>query len=194
MKKNDLSITKLIFVLFASVPYRVFRAIHFFYELPRRKLQFATAQKSVTFYRLSNIPVKALRAFDLTRELRAREGDGEWPNGKPPSLWELFAHLWDEEIDGSWKVPLVSELEMIRKELQEDFLRIPKTNSLKISCIWALDDVRHVYVGYDPLSTSQKQMSNIATPEDLSRSVLYGIAPDSKEEYFAYAVSVGIKK
>lgn len=192
--KEGTSLGKIIFLFFCSLPYKFFCVGYFVFTLPRRLRQmhkYKTMPKEITFHRLSEHRVSALRAFDLVREHRRKDGQEDFPKS-PPSLFDLLEELWNEGMSYFWKIPTVSELESIRAELIKEIANSPlNTIPARSVLIWALDESQHVFATYCPFTGETK---DAGAPKDLSTSVLRGNVPDSRDEHFAYAVSVTIKE
>lgn len=190
MKKPCATEKEAIVRFFTAPFYTLFCIVYFVVSFPRRmrrRRDFRNAQKTIAWRRLSEHRVTALDASSLIMELRRKEQSNEFLMRRSPTIFELLEMLWEEELSSCWKIPTVSELELIRDALAEDiqglrFLGV----SFSETFIWALDDRRRVFVGYCPLNGKTID----AFPEYRDALVLHKRPPDSQMKYFAYAVSV----
>jgi hypothetical protein len=143
------------------------------------------------FCRLAERRVSALRAFELVRERRKKDGQEDFPNG-PPSLGDLFVALCDEEMSSFWKIPSISDLESLREELIKEIANSPlqMIPAAKV-LIWARDERYFVFTTYCPFTG---EIKDAGVPKDLVTSVLRGNAPDSRAQHFVYAISETVKE
>lgn len=193
MKETEHSVGKACFHFFCSLPYKLFCIAYFVFTLPRRLKRmrvYHAAPKVIKFRRLAERRVYALRAFDLVRELRAQDGQEDFPRG-PPSLFDILEELWNEGMSPFWKIPTIAELGSIREELINEIASSPlQMIPASQVFIWALDERHHVFTTYCPFT---EEIKDAGVPKDLGTSVLRGNVPDSQAENFAYAVSVTVK-
>jgi hypothetical protein len=193
VKEEQRSFGKIFFLFFFSLPYKIFCIAYFIFTFPRRLKRmrvYHAAPKVIKFRRIAERRVSALRAFDLVRGLRAKDGQEDFPRG-PPSLFDLLEELWNEGMSPFWKIPTVSELESVREELISEIASSPlQMVPASRIFIWALDEHHHVFTTYCPFT---EEIKDAGVPKDLGTSVLRGNAPDSQAEHFAYAVSVTVK-
>lgn len=177
---------------FTAPFYWLFCIVYFVVSLPqrfRRRRIFRNSPKKILWRRLALPRVKALEASSLILQLREAEQPDEFLMRRSPTIFELLEMLWEEELSACWKFPMVSELEQIRDEIAGDIrAHIDAQNSG--TTIWAIDDGRHVFVGYDPLTGTSVD----AFPQFLDATQLYKRPPDSKTRHVAYAVSVLLRR
>lgn len=151
MKECSSIYGKAIFVFLCSFPHRIYCFLHFMCSWPthiRALSTYRKAKKNITVRRLSDSPTPSLVAFDLARELLPEENHSSTP---AHTLYELFCSLRDEEMTPSWKIPTISELHLVMKELRADIEGSPLARlPLRTLSFWVLDEDRHAFVGYYP--------------------------------------------
>jgi hypothetical protein len=175
---------------FTSPFYWFFCIVYFVVSLPqrfRRRRNFRNAPKKVAWRRLSSQRVKALDASALIQTLRLTEQSEEFLVRPAPTIFELLEMLWEEELSACWRLPMVSELETLQEQLVADVCTIALPGlSFADTAVWALDDHRHVFVGYCPFNGKTVD----AFPQFLDAMELHKRPPDSQVVHLAYAVSV----
>lgn len=193
MRKPCVTEKEAITRFFTAPFYRLFCIVYFVVSLPqrmRRRRDFLSAPKTISWRRLAPERVKALDASALILQLREKEQSDEYLMRNAPSIFELLEMLWEEELSLCYRIPMVSECESIREELAADIRVLPVVGvSFSETAVWALDDDRHVFVGYCPFSGKTTD----AFPEFLDAIKLHKRPPDSQGKHFAYAVSVTVK-
>ena len=194
MHDEHSSIWKIVFLFFSTLPYKLFCVLYFIATLPRRlrKIRrYKETPKIIEVRRLSEKPVTALQAFDLVRGLRILMGQEDFSSSRP-SLFQLLEALWSECMSPDWKIPTVTELEAKRDEIILEIDRTAPSGCARHSFfIWALDEHLHMFVAYSPFT---KKVKTGELPEQISRSVIKGKAPDSRGTAYAYAVSVTVNE
>lgn len=182
--KSPSYIGKAVFYFFATIPYKLFQIGYFLFSFPQRLRHMRTyqhAQKEIVFQRLSGKHT-VLSAVEAVYALRGVSGQLR----ERPSMFSLLEDLWSEGMDEAWKLPMVSELEVIRTALCADIERIPFVERTATGVfLWAIDDHSHMFVLYDPRTGKVLE----SHPRNIG-AVLRGVPPDSREEHTAYAVSV----
>lgn len=177
-------IGKAIFYFFAAVPYKLFQIGYFLFSFPKRLRhlrRYKNAPKEILFRRIAGKHT-VLSAVEAVYALRGASGQIR----NRPSMFSLLEDLWSEGMDEAWKLPMVSELEVIRSALCADIERIPfaEQSGARV-LLWAIDDHSHMFVLFDPRTgnVSESHPRNMVT-------VFRGMPPDSCEVHTAYAVSV----
>jgi hypothetical protein len=152
--------------------------------------KYEASPKIVTFCRLAERRVSALRAFELVRLRRSKDGQEDFPKHSP-SLFDLLEELWSEGMSPFWKIPTVAELELLREELIAEIASSSLQNiPAPYIFIWAIDERYQVFTTYCPFTGETK---DAGVPKNLSMSVIRGQAPDSRDKHFVYALSVQVK-
>jgi hypothetical protein len=188
VKKEKVTIGKILFCYFGAIPFWIFCVGYFVFTFPRRlrfRRQYREAPKQIKFQLLSDRRTTLGTMSGLIDLLRAQEEQNTFPERS--SVFDMLEALWEEEMSTDWKIPSLSELESAREVLCQNILLSPFAyfphNEI---LVWAIDDHRKMFIGYCPFTGK----STFATPDHLLRSVMRGKAPNSQEKHFAYAVSV----
>jgi len=190
MRKPCATSKEAVIRFFTTPFYVLFCIVYFVVSFPqrlRRRRNFQTAPKTISWRRLGDLQVTALDASALVLGLREKEQSDEFLMRRSPTIFELLEMLWEEELSPCYRIPMVSECELIREQLAADMSTVPYAGcSFAEMALWALDDDRRVFVGYCPFSGK----SINAFPEFFDAMVIHKRPPDSQGKHFAYAVSV----
>ncbi len=178
------SIAKAIFVFFTSLPYAIFRVGYFVFTLPRRLRRIRTYHelpKSIVYERLSRERMSILQMVEHIHQLRLRHGQKDFQ--ETPSMFHLIEELWNEEMTSGWKIPTVREVLCVRNDLLANLHAARVVASMYH--VWAIAEDSHTFVALDLVSGEYEH----AVPNN-ALTLLRGKVPDSREQCFAYAVSV----
>ena len=186
------SLGKVLREYFSTIPKWIFMTVYLLYTFPRRlryHRRYAQAAKCVQFRLLAPRRMKVDEATTLIYELRQKEQPHLLL--KKLTWYGRLDDLMEEERSPLWKIPTVTELERVREEL---CLHIRTTSfgyypEREIS-LWAIDDSLKMFAGYCPFTGK----STLANPEDVIKSCIQAKPPNSREDHFAYAVSVTVKE
>lgn len=179
------SFGKAIFYFLAALPYKLFQIAYFVFSFPRRLRYFKehrSAPKTIVFQRILG-KHSVLSAVEAIHALREASGQ----IAHRPSMFALLEDLWNEGMSEDWKLPMVSELQIIQTRILADLACVPFAERGAVPLIWAIDDFSHMFVLFNP------HVGSATDPRPRNMHVVFrGEAPDSHEKHIAYAISVRV--